>query len=264
MVFLSEKVARVFSAQNEAAMLHPLRSTAGLSVQAPARPRPAHQQIVAPVESQTASRVLIVDDHALFRRVVRDVLNEHPLLSVVGEAPTGAHALALACELQPDIIILDMQLPDLDGITVTRQLVQALPDVRVVILTIGGTDELIVETLRAGAFGFLTKDIEPEALARAIAGVMDGQIAMSRKTATRALLHFQRATHPERPVVVDLTEREAEVMELLAEGATDRQIADRLVIAESTAKKHVQHILRKLRARNRSEAVAKYRQLQQR
>lgn len=242
-------------------MLHPLRSSVGLRVQAPARPRPVHQHTVAPVEAQISTRVLIVDDHALFRRVVRDVLDEHPFLSVVGEAANGTNALALALELRPDIVVLDMQLPDIDGITVTRQLVQALPDVRVVILTIAGTDDLIVETLRAGAFGFLTKDIEPEALARAVAGVSDGQIAMSRQMATRALLYFQQATAPERTSLVDLTEREIEVIHLLAEGATDRQIADRLVIAESTAKKHVQHILRKLQSRNRAEAVAKYRQL---
>lgn len=242
-------------------MLHPLRSSGGLAIQAPARPRPVHQHHVASVEVPSTSRVLIVDDHTLFRRVVREVLDEHPQLTVVGEALNGTSALSLAFELRPDIVVLDMHLPDLDGITVTRRLIEALPEVRIVILTVAGTDELIVESLRAGAFGFLTKDIEPEALARAVVGVMDGQIAMSRQMATRALLHFQQATVADRGRAIDLTEREVEVIELLAEGATDRQIADRLVIAESTAKKHVQHILRKLRSRNRAEAVAKYRQL---
>jgi DNA-binding NarL/FixJ family response regulator len=218
----------------------------------------------SPAEARTSSRVLIVDDHSLFRRVVREVLDEHPLLSVVGEAITGAQALALALELRPDIIVLDMNLPDSDGITVTRQVMKSLPETRVVILTIAANDGVIIEAVRSGAFGFLTKDIEPEALARAIVGVADGQIAMSRQTAARALLSFQRATLAEHSSLIELTDREVEVMELLAAGATDRQIADRLVIAESTAKKHVQHILRKLQARNRADAVAKYRQEQAR
>ncbi|HEX6291656.1 MAG TPA: response regulator transcription factor [Herpetosiphonaceae bacterium] len=241
-------------------MLHPLPTLAGMSIQASASSRPIHQHTAFPMKAELCSRVLIVDDHSLFRRVVRDVLDEHPQLAVVGEAANGTGALSLALELVPDIVVLDMNLPDIDGITVTRQLVQALPQTRVVILTIAANDDLIVAAVRAGAFGFLTKDIEPDALVRAIAGVIDGQIAMSRQTAARALFHFQRASHAEASPVASLTDREIEVMDLLAEGATDRQIADRLVIAESTAKKHVQHILRKLQARNRAEAVAKYRQ----
>jgi DNA-binding NarL/FixJ family response regulator len=245
-------------------MLHPFPTSAGLSAQSPARLRSVQQHTPSPLEARTSSRVLIVDDHSLFRRVVREVLDEHPLLSVIGEAATGSQAIMLARELRPDIVVLDMHLPDSDGITITRQLVQALPESRVVILTIAENDEVIIEAVRSGAFGFLTKDIEPEALARAIVGVADGQIAMSRQMAARALLSFQRATRAECSSLVDLTDREVEVMELLAVGTTDRQIADRLVIAESTAKKHVQHILRKLQARNRAEAVAKYRQDQAR
>jgi DNA-binding NarL/FixJ family response regulator len=206
---------------------------------------------------------LIVDDHRLFRRVVREVLEEHPQLTVVGEAVSGVSALAMAQELRPDIVVLDMQLPDMNGIAVTRQLVETIPNVRVVILTLATNDRLIIEAVRAGAFGYLSKDIQPEALARAIIGVADGEVAMSRRTAGRVMAYL-RQTQTDAPTnAARLTDREAEVLRLLAQGVTDRQIADRLIIAESTAKKHVQHILRKLRARNRAEAVAKYRQLEQ-
>ncbi len=241
-------------------MLHSFPGLAGLDVQSPTRARPTSQHTASSVEVQSTSRVLIVDDHSLFRRVVREVLDEHPQLSIVGEAATGTSALTMVLELQPDIIVLDLQLPDTDGITMTQQVLQILPEARIVILGIAATEEMIIEAVRAGAFGFLTKDIEPEALARAIVGVADGQIAMSRQMAARALFYFQRTSMSERSTIAELTEREVEVIHLLAEGATDRQIAARLVIAESTAKKHVQHILRKLRARNRADAIVKYRQ----
>lgn len=246
-------------------MLHPLRTSSGLSVQPPSytdysQHHPASAQDTSVHER---NRVMIVDDHRLFRRVVREVLEEHPQLTVVGEAVSGVSALSLAQELQPDIVVLDMQLPDMNGIVVTRQLVETIPNVRVVILTLATTDRLIIEAVRAGAFGYLSKDIQPEALARAIIGVADGEVAMSRRTAARVMAYF-RQTQTDMPTnAARLTDREAEVLRLLAQGVTDRQIADRLIIAESTAKKHVQHILRKLRARNRAEAVAKYRQLEQ-
>lgn len=246
-------------------MLHPLRTSLDLGVQTTAYAE-YNQHIThtaTDTNVRTLNRVLIVDDHRLFRRVVREVLEEHPQLMVVGEAINGSNALALARELQPDIVVLDMQLPDMNGIAVTRQLVEALPGVRVVILTLASTDRLIVEAVRAGAFGYLSKDIQPEALARAILGVADGEVAMSRRTAARVMHYFRQTQTDALTQTTRLTDREAEVLRLLAQGATDRQIADRLIIAESTAKKHVQHILRKLRARNRAEAVAKYKQLDQ-
>lgn len=207
------------------------------------------------------SRVLIVDDHTLFRRVVREVLDEHPGLHVVGEAMSGEQAVALAADMQPDLVVLDMHLPDMTGVAITRQLIAMLPNVRVVILSFGASDQLVVEAMRAGAWGYLSKDIQPEALARAIVGVLAGEVAMSRRMAARVLATFRQTDAPEVQDVADLTPRETEVLRLLAQGATDRQIADQLIIAESTAKKHVQHILRKLRARNRAQAVARFRQL---
>jgi DNA-binding NarL/FixJ family response regulator len=200
---------------------------------------------------------MIIDDHQVFRRAAYDVLNEHPRLNIIGEATHGTNALTLALQLQPDIVVIDVRLPDITGIALTQQLVTALPGVRVVILTFASSDKLIVDAIRAGAAGYLSKDIQPEALIRAIAGVADGEVAMSRRTAARVLAHFRQQSTIETAQSVKLTTREAEVLQLLAQGATDRQIADTLVIAESTAKKHVQHILRKLRVRNRAEAVAK-------
>jgi DNA-binding NarL/FixJ family response regulator len=204
---------------------------------------------------------MIVDDHSVFRRVVREVLHEYPRLHVVGEAINGTKAIAQAEELRPDIVVLDMELPDMSGVAVTQQLVQTVPGVRVVILSFSHTDSLVVEAIRAGAYGYLSKDIQPEALARALIGVAEGEVAMSRRTAARVMAHFRQANGPSLEVTSNLTDRELEVLRLLANGATDRQIAERLVIAESTAKKHVQHILRKLRARNRAEAVAKFREV---
>lgn len=244
-------------------MLHPQRTTSSLSVQ-PTTHLDRHSRHASPpmeTDVQQLCRVLIVDDHSLFRRVVREVLDELPEFSVVGEAATGAKAIALVDELQPDIVVLDMELPDMNGVAVTQQLVRTHSKVRVVILSFNSADSLIVDAIRAGAYGYLSKDIQPEALARALLGVAEGEVAMSRRTAARVMAHFRQSNGAPVETTANLTERELEVLRLLANGATDRQIADRLVIAESTAKKHVQHILRKLRARNRAEAVAKFREV---
>lgn len=245
-------------------MLHPFRVSPGSQVQSSALNEYTPVPLTPSTDTglRSISRVLIVDDHRLFRRVVREVLEEYPQLAVVGEAMNGNSAVSLAFELRPDIVVLDMQLPDTNGIVVTRQLMAALPDVRVVILTLTHNDKQIIQAIQAGAWGFLSKDIQPEALARAIIGVAEGEIAMSRRTAARVLSHLRQTEQPTTLQLAELTARELEVLRLLAQGATDRQIAERLIIAESTAKKHVQHILRKLHARNRAEAVAKFKQFE--
>jgi two-component system, NarL family, response regulator LiaR len=245
-------------------MLHPLHTSVRTRTSRAMHIDELYEQPVGGVHPSVAqqTRILVVDDHSLFRRILREALNEHPQFCIIGEAVNGARAVALAQELNPDIVILDMTLPDMNGVAVTRQLVEALPDIRVVILSYAGNDDVIVEAIRAGAFGYLSKDIQPDALARALAGVADGEVAMSRRTAARVMARFRQVTEIESAPPPELTTREAEVLRLLAQGATDREIGDRLIIAESTAKKHVQHILRKLRARNRAEAVAKYRQFE--
>ena len=241
-------------------MLHPQRTTSSLSVHSTTHMEQLRRTASLPMDTDVShlSRVLIVDDHSLFRRVVREVLDEHPQLCVVGEAANGAKALALVAELQPDLVVLDMELPDMNGVAVTQQLVRNHPSVKVVILSFATSDALIVDAIRAGAYGYLSKDIQPEALARALLGVAEGEVAISRRTAARVMAHFRQSYTGSAEPLSNLTDRELEVLRLLANGATDRQVADRLVIAESTAKKHVQHILRKLRARNRAEAVAKF------
>jgi DNA-binding NarL/FixJ family response regulator len=241
-------------------MLHSLRT--------PARPRAPTSAALDESERAPARgaslpvapihRVLLIDAQPLFRRAVRDALDDHPQLHVVGETASGANAVLLSQELEPDIVVLDMRLPDVSGVLLTRQLVAALPDLRVVILSLNASDDLIVEAIRAGASGYLSKDIQPDALARAIAGVAAGEVAMSRRTAARVMERFRQLPASDAAQPPDLTTREIEVLRLLSQGATDREISERLVIAESTAKKHVQHILRKLRARNRAEAVGKY------
>ncbi len=245
-------------------MLHPQRTLSGLSLQSATDLEHFSRAASQPsdMDAYQLSRILVVDDHSVFRRVLREVLDQHPQLYVVGEAANGAKAVSLAVELRPDIVVLDMELPDMNGVVVTQQLVQALPGIRVVILSFATADSLIVDAIRAGAFGFLSKDIQPDALARALLGVVEGEVAISRRTAARVMAHFRQGSGAPTEATANLTDRELEVLRLLANGATDRQIADRLVIAESTAKKHVQHILRKLRARNRAEAVSKFRDVQ--
>lgn len=244
-------------------MLHPQRTTSSLSRHKAIHLEHLGRTATLPMDADAYQpcRVLIVDDHSVFRRVVREVLDEHPQLAVVGEAASGAKAFALVAELQPDLVVLDMELPDMNGVAVTQQLARTHAGVRVVILSFVSSDALIVDAIRAGAYGYLSKDIQPDALARALLGVTEGEVAMSRRTAARIMAYFREANGGSPDSNADLTDRELEVFRLLASGATDRQIASRLVIAESTAKKHVQHILRKLRARNRAEAVAKFREL---
>jgi two-component system nitrate/nitrite response regulator NarL len=227
-----------------------------------------------------ALRILIVDDHALFRRGLRDVLEEEPDLRVVAEAADGLEALKRVRELRPgrlDLVLMDLDMPTMGGIAATRQIVVEDPALAVVMLTVAGMESDAIEAVRAGAVGFLSKSLSPTAIIRALRDFhRDGVLPMSRLLAGQLLRQFQHAAATsaragdellmvptddasEEHADESLTARQREVMKLLARGARDRDIADELVLSESTVKKHVQGILRKLNARNRTEAVARFR-----
>ena len=206
-------------------------------------------------------RVLLVDDQPLLRTGFRMILSAEPDLQVVGEAADGAAAVEIAGRLRPDVILMDIRMPGMDGIEATRRL--AGPGVedpaRVLILTTFGLDEYVVEALRAGASGFLLKDTPPEDLIEAIHVIAAGEALLAPSVTRRLLDRFaSRLPIPAEtasPALADLTERELEVLRLVAQGLSNAEIADRLVVSETTVKTHVSHVFAKLDLRDRVQAV---------
>jgi len=202
--------------------------------------------------------VLIADDQALVRVGLRKILENEPETTVVGEAVNGEDAVAAAGRLRPDVVLMDIRMPVLDGIEATRRIVRAQPDTRVLILTTFGLDTYVYDALRAGASGFMLKDAPPEEISAAIRIVASGE-ALLAPTVTRAVIEeFVRqrpAAAPVAPPVAELTPREREVLDLLARGLSNAEICEQLVISEATAKTHVARILQKLDLRDRVQTV---------
>ncbi|HEY8777065.1 MAG TPA: response regulator transcription factor [Gaiellaceae bacterium] len=202
--------------------------------------------------------VLIADDQALVRVGLRKILENEPETTVVGEAVDGEDAVAAAGRLRPDVVLMDIRMPVLDGIEATRRIVRAQPETRVLILTTFGLDTYVYDALRAGASGFMLKDAPPEEITAAVRIVASGE-ALLAPTITRAVIEeFVRqrpvaAIAP--PPVSELTPREREVLDLLARGLSNSEICERLVISEATAKTHVARILQKLDLRDRVQTV---------
>jgi DNA-binding NarL/FixJ family response regulator len=202
-------------------------------------------------------RILIADDEALVRGGLRMILEAQPDFEVVGEAGDGRAALSLAAELEPDLVLMDIRMPAVDGLETTRRLVtEAGP--KVLVLTTFDLDEYVYEAIRAGASGFLLKSSPPEQLVRGVRAVMGGDALLSPQITRRLLDRFiQRpppSAHPP-PELADLSEREIEVLRLIAEGNSNAEIAAALFLSEATVKTHVNHILTKLRLRDRVQAV---------
>jgi len=200
----------------------------------------------------------VADDDALARRMVKDVL-QRAGISVIAEAHDGQEALELVRYHRPDIALLDVIMPRLDGITATRRIVAEAPDQLVILLTHSDDQDLGVSGLRAGAVGYLSKDVDPEALPQALEGALAGEAVISRSMALRLIEHLRAS--PEngrgmRPVRSSLTSREWQVLDLISEQRTTEQIADELVVSMETVRTHVKSILRKLGVRSRAEAVA--------
>jgi DNA-binding NarL/FixJ family response regulator len=203
-------------------------------------------------------RVALVDDDDLMRAGLRAVLSTDDAIDVVGEAGDGRAAVAMTRESRPEVVLMDVRMPDLDGIAATREVLAAAPDVRVVILTTFEDDDYIFGALAAGASGFLLKRTRPEDLMAAIHAVAAGDSLLSPSVTRRVIdrMAGQPAADPATAGrLADLTPREREVLELVARGLSNGEIAAELVIEESTVKSHVKRILQKLRARDRVQAV---------
>ncbi|MBI4277690.1 MAG: response regulator transcription factor [Armatimonadetes bacterium] len=200
-------------------------------------------------------RVMLVDDHALFRKGLASLLAEEPGFEVVGQASDGQEALEKAAELMPDVIVMDVYMPRCDGLTATRQIKARLPYVRIVILTVSETDRNLFEAVKAGAMGYLVKKIDPADLYEMLRRVARGEAALSATMAAKVVDEFGRLAREDRPAE-GLTAREREVLELVAKGATNKEIGAALHISENTVRNHMRNILEKLHLQSRTQAAA--------
>jgi NarL family two-component system response regulator LiaR len=195
-------------------------------------------------------RILIVDDHSVVRQGLEMFLALDEELEVVGEAKNGAEALRLARELKPDVVLMDLLMPVMDGVTATGAIRREVPETEVIALTSVLEDRAIVDAVRAGAIGYLLKDTEADELRRAIKAAAGGQVQLSPEVARRLMREMRGPKDPE-----PLTERETEVLKLLAHGRSNKEIAAELVIGEKTVKTHVSNILGKLQVASRTQAA---------
>jgi DNA-binding NarL/FixJ family response regulator len=203
-------------------------------------------------------RVLVVDDQALVRGGFRLILESQPGVEVVGEAADGREALAKARELRPDVVLMDVRMPGMDGLEATRRLLSERDAPRVLMLTTFDLDEYVYDALRAGASGFLLKDVRPEQLADAVRVVAEGETLLAPVITQRLVQQYVRRLRPgtTRPAALDsLTERELAVLRLIARGRSNAEIATDLFLSETTVKTHVSHVFGKLGLRDRAQAV---------
>jgi len=209
--------------------------------------------------------VLLVDDQALFREGLRTLLSVQPDLEVVGEAANGEEAVRLATALRPSVVLMDLQMPVLDGVAATRSLRDLQPECRVIVLTTFDDDEYVFEGLRAGAVGYLLKDAPSEKLVEAIRAAARGESFLQPSVAAKVIAEFKRITdipsERRQPLIEPLSARELEILALLANGSSNKEIAAALFISEGTVKNHVTSILGKLGVRDRTQAALKAREL---
>ncbi|MGA7669044.1 MAG: response regulator transcription factor [Nitrolancea sp.] len=203
-------------------------------------------------------RVMLVEDHSLMRRTLREIISAEEDILLVAEATDGQMAVDRALSSKPDVILMDIDLPEISGIEATREIVRWLPLTRVIMLTVSSAEEDLFESLRVGAAGYITKDARRDEIVEAIRAANQGELPLTAAMATRVLAHFRnlRPRDGSESMAV-LSEREREVVSLLAAGLRDKEIAHQLLISPATVKKHVEHILRKLQVRTRAEATAK-------
>ena len=203
-------------------------------------------------------RIIIADDNAEFREGLRGLLAAQPDLDVVGEAATGAAALALAARTLPDVVLMDLQMPDLNGIEATRRLAAASPHIGVLVVTMFEDDDSVFAAMRAGARGYLLKGARKAETLRAIRAVADGE-AIFGPAIARRLMGFFAATRPAPPVLPELTDREREVLALIAQGRSNQAIADALFLSLKTVRNHVSNIFAKLQVADRAQAALRAR-----
>jgi NarL family two-component system response regulator LiaR len=204
------------------------------------------------------TRLLLCDDHAMFRQGVKSILETEEGLRVTGEAATGREAVRHALQIRPDVILMDIQMPELDGVGATKEILDEWPDAKVIILTMYRQDRYVFEAIKAGARGFLLKDSGADDLVAAIRKVADGETLLSPELAVSILDEFHKVRefpeHPDHKISV-LTEREADILRLLAKGSTNQEIAHALDVSEKTVRNRLSEIFSKLRLNNRTEAA---------
>lgn len=207
------------------------------------------------------TRVLIADDHTLFRDGLRALLASVEDVDVVGEASSGKQALAQAAELQPDVILMDIQMPDLNGIEATRQILRTSPHIGIIVLTMFQDDDSVFAVMRAGARGYVLKGADQDVLLRAVRAVAKGESLFGPEIAAR-LMRFFANLKPEAPAELfpELTLRERDILSLIADGQTNADIAEKLVISLKTVRNHVSNILSKMQVADRAQAALRARE----
>ncbi|HEY7044631.1 MAG TPA: response regulator transcription factor [Nocardioidaceae bacterium] len=207
-----------------------------------------------------STRVLLVDDHPTFRRGLGALLESLPDIEVVAEAGDGEAAIALATSLQPDVVMMDLNMPELNGVEATRRLVAANPDVAVLVLTMLDDDEAVFGAMRAGARGYIVKGADTDDVVRALESVARGDAVFGPAVASRVLSYLTRPLSARDPMLFpELSEREREVLELMARGLTNSEIARRLVVSPKTVRNHASNVFTKLQVSDRSEAILRAR-----
>jgi DNA-binding NarL/FixJ family response regulator len=212
-------------------------------------------------ESTEPLRILLVDDTALFRGSIAELIGQQDGLTVVGEAENGLEAVEKARALRPDVVIMDVEMPVMDGVEATRLIREQMPGVRVVMLTVSESDDHLFDAIRFGAQGYLLKDLRPEELYDMVRAVMRDEAALSPGIARRLLGQIRDGAMPShapdpKPETPALTRRELEVLQLVADGLSNKEIATSLFITEGTVKNHVHNALEKLQLENRTQAAA--------
>jgi DNA-binding NarL/FixJ family response regulator len=214
------------------------------------------------------TRLVIVDDHKIARESLRDMLADEPCIEVIGEAANGREALALCSRLRPDLIMMDVRMPEMDGLAATREIKQTYPEISVLMVTMHENPDYLLEALKAGAAGYVLKDALQHEVVAAVHQVLGGESPLDPELAARLLRRLanevgkqggalRTSQGREKPYIQPLTPRELEVMGLLKLGLTNRQVAQRLVISIGTAKNHVEHIITKLGVSDRTQAVVR-------
>ena len=204
-------------------------------------------------------RVLVVDDQVLFREGLANLLSSQEDIAAIGDAGDGLEAIEKAHQLQPDLVLMDINMPRLNGLEATRRIRAELPEIKIVILTVSDADDDLFEAIKAGAIGYLLKNLKAQSLFERLRGAMRGEAALSPLLAAKVLEEFARQRQREAQAKDDqggLTDREREVLQLVMDGASNKDIANTLCIAESTVKRHLHNILEKLHLENRVQAAA--------
>lgn len=208
-------------------------------------------------------RVLLVDDHPIFRGGMRLALTDIPDAQLVGEAATGEEAVAMSADLLPDVVLMDLNLPGIDGITATQRLLEVCPNVSVLVLTMLDDDDSVFSAMRAGARGYVVKGADQDEIVRAVQAVSRGEAIFSPSVAAKVIAYFSAATRPTAPpkaLFPGLTARELEILDLIAAGENNTTIAARLYLSPKTVRNHITNVFSKLQVADRAEAIVRARQ----